>query len=142
MRIDFYHLITKMTEQVLPVLAEKSLGTGKVLMRVFDGEQADYFDKFLWYYKDDGWIPHGLAGNPDAELQPFLITDSDDNLNGANVLFVVSAVPVDLEKIIKNNEFERVLVIFPDNDVASKDNARKLWSVAVGSGCEHHYWKL
>ena len=142
MRIDFYHLKTKMMEQVLPVLAEKSLAEGKVLMRVSDSDAADYFDKFLWSCSDEGWLPHGLDGGLDAELQPFLITASEENLNGADILFVLSGVPLDLEQIIRKGDFKRVLIIFSDNDIVAKNAARALWTTAANGNCEHYYWKI
>ncbi len=142
MRIDFYHLTTKMIEQVLPVLMEKSLALGKVLMRVPNAETAEYFDKFLWSYNDEGWIPHSLKDFPEASRQPLLITDTDDNLNNAVILFAVSSVHIDIKKLIENKEFERVLVVFSDADLPAKEAARSLWSTASELECEHNYWKL
>ncbi len=142
MRIDFYHLKTKMIEQVLPSLAEKSLELGRVLMRVPSNEQAEYFDKFLWSYKDEGWIPHTTGNSSEAALQPLLITDTEENLNNATILFIVSNVDADIRKLFNENKFNRVLIIFSDSDIMAKETARSLWSITTELGCERNYWKL
>ena len=143
MRIDFYHLITKQPEQVLVNLAERSLPLGKVLMCVSDKEQADYFDKFLWTFNEQSWFPHAVAGSSDDILQPFLITTNALlNSNNASFLFVYGGAHIDIDTLLSDNKFERVLIIFTDNDVVAKDYARTLWMTASESGCERNYWKL
>lgn len=141
MRIDFYHLKIKIIENVLPILAERALPLGRVLVRVPDDDSASYFDRILWSYNDIGWLPHGIYGSPDAELQPILITVNDTNLNSASILFLVSDVSANVQ-FFNSEGFNRVLVIFSDADVPAKNNARMLWGEATKLGYERYYWKL
>jgi DNA polymerase-3 subunit chi len=93
----FYHL-ERSAEQVLPELLEKTLGRGwKALVRGGDPGRMEGLDGHLWTYRDETFLPHGLASEPMAERQPVLLTDQMDNPGGGDALFLIDgAEPGDL----------------------------------------------
>ncbi|HHY50351.1 MAG TPA: DNA polymerase III subunit chi, partial [Alphaproteobacteria bacterium] len=86
----FYHLEHQPLERVVPVLLEKTLERGwKAIVEAGSPERAQALDTVLWTYRDESFLPHGLAGQPTDPLQPVLITTESGNPNGANVRFFV-----------------------------------------------------
>ena len=93
--ILFYHLETQPLERVLPVLLEKSLERGwKAVVETSSRARAEAIDAMLWTFRDDSFLPHGIAGEPTDPDQPVLIATDGENPNAANVRFFVDrAVP-------------------------------------------------
>ena len=59
----FYHLTRAPLEAVLPMLLEKSVAAGwRVMVRGTDDDRMKWLDERLWLGRDDGFLPHGLAG--------------------------------------------------------------------------------
>src|SRR5688572_7143762 len=111
--ILFYHLQRQPLERVLPTLLEKSLERGwRVVVQASSDERVEALDAHLWTYRDDGFLPHGTRKEADAAEQPVLITSSDDNVNGAQVRFLVdgAAFPVDTAS------YQRVVLLFDGDD--------------------------
>jgi DNA polymerase-3 subunit chi len=91
----FYHLEQRPLESVLPALLEKVIERGwRAVVEVGSIERARSLDTALWTYRDDSFLPHGLAGNDNDADQPVLLTTGTDNLNSATVRFFTDrAVP-------------------------------------------------
>ena len=54
-------------DQALPELLEKTLARGwKALVRARDPERLDHLDGWLWSYRDDSFLPHGVSGEADG----------------------------------------------------------------------------
>src|SRR5579875_1616260 len=94
----FYHLERTPLDQALPELLEKTLQRGwRALVRSPEPDRIEHLDGWLWSYRDDSFLPHGLADEPDAERQPILLGRGGANLNGAQALFLLDdAEPGDL----------------------------------------------
>jgi DNA polymerase-3 subunit chi len=61
--IWFYHLETQPLERALPVLLEKTLERGwRAVVETSSRERATALDTMLWTYRDDAFLPHGIAG--------------------------------------------------------------------------------
>ena len=133
----FYHLERTGLDQALPELLEKTLQRGwKALVRSPVPERVEHLDGWLWSYRDDSFLPHGPAGEPTAARQPILITNGDDNPNGADALFLVDgAEPGDLEG------YQRCVVLFDGADEAQLALARAQWSRVKAKGFPVSYWK-
>src|SRR5689334_11444558 len=95
----FYHLEQRPLESVLPALLEKVLERGwRAVVEVGSAERAKALDTSLWTYRDDSFLPHGLAGDALDPEQPVLLTTASDNPNGATVRFFTDrAVPQSTE---------------------------------------------
>ena len=66
-------------------------------VRHADAQELARLDAHLWSYRDDAFLPHGLASERFAEDQPILLGGGDDAPNAAQALFVLDASdgPVD-----------------------------------------------
>jgi DNA polymerase-3 subunit chi len=135
--ILFYHLENQPLERVLPVLLEKTLERGwTAVVETGSRERADALDAALWTYRDESFLPHGVAGQPTDALQPVLITTETDNPNAANVRFFVDrAVPRDVA------DYERIVYLFSGHDPDAVTEARAAWKALSGGGDAVTYWQ-
>jgi DNA polymerase-3 subunit chi len=136
--VRFYHLIDQKLDRVLPQLLEVSLSRGwRVVVQASTEERVEAIDAHLWTYRDDSFLPHGTARNPDAPDQPVLITANDGNPNGANVRFLIDNAPLPGDA----ESYERLVLIFDGNDDDAVALARERWSEAKAKGFEASYWQ-
>ena len=133
----FYHLERTSLDQALPELLEKTLARNwRALVRSTAAERIEHLDGWLWTYRDDAFLPHGVDGEPMAERQPVLITTRMDNPNQAQALFLIDgAEPGDL------SEYARCVLLFDGRDEAAVAAARERWRAFKDAGCEISYWK-
>lgn len=133
----FYHLENQPLERVIPVLLEKTLERGwKAVVESGSRERAEALDTALWTWRDDSFLPHGIAGQPDDPLQPILITIEADNPNGANVRFFVDrAVPSEV------SGYERVVYLFSGQDPDAVAEARLAWKALSVPDNAVTYWQ-
>ena len=137
----FYHLEQTSLDQALPELLEKTLQKGwRALVRTPSRERIEHLDGWLWSWRDDSFLPHGVEDEPDAERQPVLLTtgqgDLGRNPNGAQALFLIDgAEPGPLDG------YERCVVLFDGRDEAALADARRRWTALKGEGRAVSYWK-
>lgn len=133
----FYHLERTSLDAALPELLEKTLARSwRALVRSTEPERVDHLDGWLWTYRDDSFLPHGVDGEPMSERQPVLITTSMANPNQADVLFLIDgAEPGDI------SPYQRCILLFDGRDEAALGLARRRWSEFKGAGCEVSYWR-
>ncbi len=132
----FYHLERSSLDEVLPELLERTLTRGwKALVRVEDAETAKRLDAALWTYRDDAFLPHGLAWEAFAARQPVLLTTEAEATNGAEALFALGVDPGDLAG------FSRCIVIFDGRDADRRASARKIWTRCKTAGHPVSYWR-
>jgi DNA polymerase-3 subunit chi len=133
----FYHLERTALDQALPELLERTLARGwRALVRTAAPERVDHLDGWLWSYKDDSFLPHGVEKEAEEGRQPILIVRGPDNPNKANALFLIDgAEPGDLEG------FERCVVMFDGRDEAAVAAARGRWKVLKEAGHPVSYWQ-
>jgi DNA polymerase III subunit chi len=133
----FYHLERTGLDQALPELLEKTLARGwKALVRAPGSERIEHLDGWLWSYRDDSFLPHGLEGEPNAERQPILLTTGVENRNAAQALFLLDGA-----ELGPLEGFERCMVLFDGRDEAAVTEARRRWSAAKAMGCVCAYWR-
>ena len=133
----FYHLERTALDQALPELLEKTLARGwKALVRSGHGDRLEQLDAQLWTYKDDSFLPHGLANEPEAARQPILLSDGADNLNGAEVLFLIDGAEAD-----RIDGFVRCVDLFDGGDEAALAAARNRWKKVKAKGLVASYWR-
>lgn len=132
----FYHLEAQPLERVLPMLLEKTLERGwRAVVESGSGERAAAIDTALWTYRDDSFLPHGLAGGDSDADQPVLITTDGTNPNGATVRFFVDrAVPAEA------GAYERIVYMFSGHDPDAVAEARVAWR-GLSSGNTCTYWQ-
>jgi DNA polymerase-3 subunit chi len=136
--VRFYHLLEQRLERVLPQLLELSLQRGwRVVVQAASDERIEALDTHLWTYRDDSFLPHGTARNPDAAEQPVLLTADDTNPNNATVRFLIDGAPLPADL----SPYERLVLIFDGNDDDLVARAREQWMQAKAQGHEASYWQ-
>jgi DNA polymerase-3 subunit chi len=133
----FYHLERTALDQALPDLLEKTLGRGwKALVRSSAPERIEHLDGWLWSYRQDSFLPHGPASEPNAARQPVLLTLGADNLNGADAVFLIDgAEPPALDG------YQRCILLFDGRDEAAVGLARARWRTFKAAGHAVSYWR-
>ena len=134
--IWFYHLESQPLERALPALLEKTLERGwRAVVETSSPERAAAIDALLWSYRDDSFLPHGIAGDDSDKHQPVLITMDEGNPNAANVRFFVDrAVPRSGEG------YERIFYLFSGHDPDAVTDARAAWKGLL-EGNTLAYWQ-
>lgn len=134
----FYHLSATPVEATLPELLEKSLARGwRVLVRAGSDAGLGMLSDRLWSYRDDAFLPHGLAAGPNAARQPILLTCGTENPNRSDILMLVLGARAEVAEI---SQFSRVCLLFDGADAASLAAARADWRAAVAAGIPAKYW--
>jgi len=133
----FYHLERTGLDQALPELLQKTLARGwRALVRTPDRDRIEHLDGWLWSFRDDSFLPHGLADEPQAARQPVLLTAAPDNANAAQALFLLDdAEPGPL------GDYERCIILFDGRDEQLTAAARRRWTVLKGAGHPVSYWR-
>jgi len=136
--IRFYHLQGQKLESVLPMLLEKSMERGwRVVVQGGSDERLEALDAHLWTYRDDGFLPHGTSREPDAAMQPVLLTANDGNPNSASVRFLIDGAPMPTDA----EAYERIVLVFDGTDDEAVAAARAHWNDAKARGLPASYWQ-
>ena len=133
----FYQLGETGLDQALPALLEKTLARKwKAVVRAGSRERVEHLDGWLWTWRDDSFLPHGVDDQPEAERQPVVLTTGQGNPNGAQALFLIDgADPGDLEG------YERCVILLDGGDEATMAEARGRWTALKRAGAQVSYWK-
>ena len=133
----FYHLERTGLDQALPELLEKTLQRGwKAVVRTAEPDRVEHLDSWLWSYRDESFLPHAPAGEPNAARQPVLLTTGFENPTDADALFLIDgAEPGELAG------YARCVVLFDGADEDQLKRARAQWSAAKARGVAVSYWK-
>ncbi len=133
----FYHLERTALDQALPELLQKTLQRGwRALVRSPERERIEHLDGWLWSYRDDAFLPHGVADEPQAQRQPILLTAAEANENAAQALFLLDdAEPGALD------DYERCLILFDGRHEPAVAAARQRWSHLKSAGHPVSYWR-
>ena len=134
----FYHLTRAPLEAVLPMLLEKSINAGwRCAVRGTDAKRLEWLDEKLWLGRDDGFMPHGLAGGDHDAAQPVLLTTDAVATNNPTCILAIDGADVTANDV---SEMERVSILFDGNDEAALARAREQWKFLTEAGCAAQYW--
>ena len=134
----FYHLQMQPLEAVLPGLLERSLQRGwRVVVQGVSDERLSALDAHLWTYRDESFLPHGMAGERESEEQPVLLTAGEDRVNGAQVRFLIDGAPLPQDAV----NYDRLVVLFDGGDEEAVTAARTQWREARMQGLAVTYWQ-
>jgi DNA polymerase-3 subunit chi len=122
-RIDFYILDPQARGDRFVLacrIAEKARQNGnRVVIHSTDADACRHVDRLLWTLWDDSFVPHGVIGRDDPQLNPILIGDGDADSREHEVLInLADEVPRFFSR------FER-LIECVDNDAAVKQAGRE-----------------
>ena len=94
---DRYHLACR--------IAEKARRAGRrVLIHSTIEAETRHMDGLLWTFWDQSFIPHGILGKDDAEINPILIGNGSDDLQEHEVL-----INLDTEVPLFFSRFDRLI---------------------------------
>lgn len=134
----FYHLTRKPLEATLTALLGKARAAGwRVAVRGCSEDRMEWLDAKLWLGPEDGFLPHGRAGQPHEADQPILLTTSDALPNGAVCVMAVDGAPVSGDEVAR---LERVCILFDGHDDQAVQHARGQWKGLTEAGCSAQYW--
>ncbi|MBO7641577.1 MAG: DNA polymerase III subunit chi [Alphaproteobacteria bacterium] len=136
MELNFYHVMSGSLVPSVAKLLEKVYDSGK--KSVFFSPLEDrvkIVDKTLWTFSKNAFIPHGDKSLGFSELQSVYLTSEIENPNKATVLVMTD----DFDYKSWNQNFERVICIFEDDD--SAEIAQSMFSDLKNQGENVKYWK-
>ena len=136
--IRFYHLTRRTLEDVLPVMLERVLGRDnkRAVVRLGSAERVEHLNAHLWTYNDRGFLPHGSAKDGAADLQPVWLTDSDENPNGATVLFLADGAQSGAV-----DDYDLVCALFDGRDDEVVARTRDQWRGYQVGDHDLTYWQ-
>lgn len=134
--IWFYHLERSGLEEVLPGLLDKARERGWRSLVKAPASRLEQIDPLLWTWRDDSFLAHGRADGPHAARQPILLTESGENLNGAQALFILDGA-----ELGETEDFERCFIIFDGRDETALNAARARWKALKDRGAALAYWR-
>jgi len=118
-------------------LVERIYETGyRTHIQVADREEAHHLDRLLWTFKQQSFLPHGLANDADRELTPILIGHNGDPVEESQVLINLAArVPPFFEG------FERLCELV-DHDAKVREAGRKRYAYYRERGFPLHHHEI
>ena len=135
--VSFYHLQRARLDDALPALLTKTLDAGKrAVVIVGTDARVEQLDGVLWTHDPASWLPHGSRREGNPEQQPIWLTDTDENPNGAEFLFMADGASSEAVET-----YERCFVLFDGNDDEAVADARERWTRYKAAGHEVAYWK-
>ena len=135
MQVDFYQLSRDPAESVIPAIARKILDDGGRLLVVAQGEaQRKRIASALWNAGPETYLANGEAQAPMPQVQPILLSDACDPVNGARYIALA-----DGHWREEARDFERAFYFF---DEATLDEARQSWRVlSKADGVTPRFWR-
>ena len=107
-----------------------------VAVHAADRGQASEMDKVLWTFKQNSFIPHGIAGEVEEPvIEPVLIAAGDDEMPDSDVLVVVS----DEGREAWMDEFDHVYDFAPLYSDELKKDARRRFKAYQEAGFRMRY---
>jgi DNA polymerase III subunit chi len=136
----FYHLEAQPLDAVLPTLLQRSLERGwRAAVQATSSERLAALDTALWVYDEASFLPHGIKGDGHAAQQPVLLTDDDENPNGAAIRFFVDRAAV--APALRDRGYQRAVLLFDGGDDEALADARTQWAALKAMGYPVTYWQ-
>lgn len=135
MQVDFYQLSRDPVDKVLPAIAARILSTGDRLLVVADTRaRLDAISLGLWSAAPDSFLANGVAGEGREAVQPILLTDSCEAMNGARHIALA-----DGQWREEALGFDRAFYFF---DADTIDGARQSWrDLSHREGVTPRFWR-
>lgn len=109
---------------LLQTLIESALKLKKRMLLCFETPKMLHdIDKYLWEFSETSFFAHGCDTDEGAEHLPIVLTLHNKNINKAHICFFLGNI-----KEQSPQDYERIVFIFEDHDIAQKDYAREQWN--------------
>lgn len=132
----FYHLEASTLEGVLPGLLEKTLEKGWRALVKLPEDKLDSLDSFLWTFRDDAFLPHGRDDEPQAELQPILLSAATQSAKGFDAVFLLDGAAIeDMDGVSR----AMIMINGRSQDDIKRERAR--WKTLKDEGASLAYYQ-
>jgi DNA polymerase-3 subunit chi len=130
-RVEFVKLDRPEKARLLCELAEEFYLQGaRVLIVVQDDNQGVTLDRFMWTWRKGSFIPHAHDnGTVECLDEPVVITEREENANGARVL--IAGRPCSLDFV---HQFQIVIDFAEIYDEGLRDESRKRFRIFREAG--------
>ena len=109
----------------------------RVVVRAGSAARASALDRALWTWRDESFLPHGLAGDGREARQPILLTAGDKTPNDPQVLMLVDGARAAPDEVAR---FARTVLMFDGRDPDAVAAAREAWRETTAAGIRAVYW--
>ncbi len=135
--IRFYHLRTRTLEQALPEILTKVVSQGRrAVVKTPDMATAERLNDYLWTWRPDSFLPHGMKGDPFPADQPIWLTNTDENPSSADVLILTGGA-----ENAQASSYALCCEMFDGTDENAVAAARQRWKNYVEQGFAATYWQ-
>ena len=135
--IRFYHLQRTTLEAALPTMLERTVERGqRAVVQLGSEERVEAMAALLWSYDDRGFLPHGTKRDDHAERQPVWLTETDENPNRAQVLFLGDGA-----RSKRVGDYALCVELFDGQDTAAVAAARERWNAYKAAGHSLIYYQ-
>ena len=88
MEIRFYELSKVTAPKAIPQLLYKIYEQlqQNMLLLLEDNDQVANYDKLLWVFSSNKFLPHGTIQDSKEHYKPLLVTNQEENLNKAEII--------------------------------------------------------
>lgn len=137
-RVLFYHLTQTSAEATAAILLTKAYEREmRVLVRGRDADRMARLDTSLWTMREDGFLPHGLAGGDFDADQPILIGPETVAAAGYGAVMCLDGAGVTANDV---SLIQRAWILFDGRDPNAVQHARVQWKELTGAGVPAEYW--
>ena len=135
--VIFYQLGQSSVEETARALLGKSRAAGwRVMLRGTSQTSLDYLDEELWKGSPECFLPHGLAQNDHATLQPIMLGTGIAPENMQALMLVDGAA----FEASEARQMARVMILFDGQNKTILNIARGHWKEALALGVKAQYW--
>lgn len=135
--IRFYHLTRRPLETALPEILSKAYKRGtRCIVRTENEKETGRLNELLWTFNPNSFLPHGSKKDKNEDMQPIWLTDSQDNPNGADTLFVTGKA-----SDAKLEDYKLCCLLFDGNNEEMLTLARQRWKKYSECGHDLAYWQ-
>jgi DNA polymerase-3 subunit chi len=135
----FYKVERGPIEPCAAPIVEKCLERGwRVLVRASDPARLEALDAALWSFREESFVPHGMAGRDDPARSPVWLTvEPVGNPNRAQALLLLDGAWEEARA-----DFARVQLMFDGSSAEVVALARQRWRAVKAAGEAAQYWGL
>lgn len=113
MEYSFYLLQSAAFVNTFARLTDKICASGKrAVVFCENKERLDEFDRVLWTFSTNAFVPHGQSDFGFEADQTVFLTDTIKNPNDSSVLILINNFSYDAWK---NFDFEKIIFVFSDD---------------------------
>lgn len=135
--VQFYHLLSTSATRAVPKLMEKALKAGNRVVMLFGSDtELKQMSDALWSNDPASFLPHGTVRDGHASEQPILLSLTEENPNGADIICVLDgALPASA------TSYTKLLDVFDGTNEDEVARARQRWTHYKNQGLALQYVK-